>query len=124
MSEILIIFLYLLFGFLSGILGGLGMGGGTILIPLLTIFLGMEQHLSQGINLLAFLLMSAFSLIIHYRNGFLKLDGIFYIIIPGIFFSVSGAFLAGFLPSNILKISFGVFLCILSLLQLVKVLKK
>ena len=37
------IFLLILFGFLAGIIGGMGMGGGTILIPLLTIFLSISQ---------------------------------------------------------------------------------
>ncbi|MGB9679340.1 MAG: sulfite exporter TauE/SafE family protein, partial [Thermoanaerobacteraceae bacterium] len=41
-------------GILSGIIGGMGLGGGTILIPALTIFAGIEQHLAQSINLLSF----------------------------------------------------------------------
>lgn len=60
MSVFLNIFLFILFGLFSGILGGLGMGGGTLLIPLLTIFMGLDQKLSQGINLLSFLIMSIF----------------------------------------------------------------
>jgi len=51
--NIFAIILSLLFGILSGVLGGLGMGGGTLLIPLLTIFLNFEQKLAQGINLLS-----------------------------------------------------------------------
>ena len=47
MNIYLTIFLYVLFGFLSGVFGGLGMGGGTLLIPLLTIFLGLDQKLCQ-----------------------------------------------------------------------------
>ena len=31
-------------GFLSGIIGGMGIGGGTILIPIMTIFLGFDQN--------------------------------------------------------------------------------
>lgn len=124
MSIYLLVFLYILFGFTAGIFGGLGMGGGTLLIPLLTIFLGLDQKLCQGINLVSFLVMALFSLIIHYKNGYLKLDGTKFIVISGIIFSISGALLAGYLPSKILKIAFGVFLCILSILQVVKVLKK
>ena len=30
-------------GFVSGVIGGMGMGGGTLLIPILTIFLAFEQ---------------------------------------------------------------------------------
>ncbi len=124
MNIYLTIFLYVLFGFLSGVFGGLGMGGGTLLIPLLTIFLGLDQKLCQGINLVSFLVMALFSLVIHYKNGFLNLNGTKYIIISGIIFSICGALLAGILPSKILKIAFGVFLCILSVVQVIKVLKK
>lgn len=124
MNIYLTIFLYVLFSFLSGVFGGLGMGGGTLLIPLLTIFLGLDQKLCQGINLVSFLVMALFSLVIHYKNGFLNLNGTKYIIISGIIFSICGALLAGILPSKILKIAFGVFLCILSVVQVIKVLKK
>lgn len=109
---------------MSGIFGGLGMGGGTLLIPLLTIFLSLDQKLSQGINLVSFLVMAIFSLLIHYKNGFIETKGIIYIILSGVIFSVLGALLAGFLPSKILRTAFGVFLCLLSLVEVVKVFKK
>ena len=35
---------YLLAGLLFGVLGGMGMGGGIILIPVLTWFLGAAQQ--------------------------------------------------------------------------------
>ena len=122
MSDFLIIFLYIFFGLISGVLGGLGMGGGTLLIPLLTIFIGLDQKLSQGINLMSFLLMSIFSLLIHFKRGFIKSEGIFLIIITGIIFSVIGAYLAGYLPSKFLKLAFGIFLCTLAVFQIIKVL--
>ena len=120
MSE----FLYVLFGFLSGIFGGRGMGGGTLLIPLLTIFLGVDQKLAQGINLIAFLVMALLSLCIHFKNGYLKGRGVVYIIISGVIFSSLSALVAGYLPSRILRICFGVFLCGLAVLEFVKVFKK
>lgn len=124
MSIYLTIFLYVLFGFLAGIFGGLGMGGGTILIPLLTIFCSLDQKLSQGINLVSFLVMALFALIVHYKNGYVKTKGIFYIILSGIIFSALGSLLAGILPSKILRMAFGVFLCVLSIIQVIKVVKK
>lgn len=117
MSNFLIIFLCIFFGLISGVLGGLGMGGGTLLIPLLTIFLNFDQKLSQGLNLLSFLFMAIFSLTIHFKNGFVKMQNIHLIILSGVFFSILGALLAGYIPSNILRISFGVFLILLSLKQ-------
>lgn len=120
MNVYLTIFLYILFGFLAGVFGGLGMGGGTLLIPLLTIFLSLDQKLCQGINLLSFLVMALFSLIIHFRNGYIDMKGTSYIIISGIIFSIVGALLAGYLPSKILRIAFGAFLCLLSIYQIIK----
>ena len=117
------IVLNVLFGFISGIFGGLGMGGGTLLIPLLSIFLGMEQKLCQGINLVAFLVMALFSLIIHFKNGYVVTRGIIFIVLSGIVFSVCGALIAGFLPSGPLRIAFGVFLCLLSVYQGIKAIK-
>ena len=124
MNIYLLIFLYILFGFLAGIFGGLGMGGGTLLIPLLTIFLGLDQKLCQGINLVSFLVMALFSLIIHYKNGFIKTKGIWYIILSGIAFSVLGAFIAVNAPTKVLRIAFGVFLCVLSVIETIKAVKK
>lgn len=117
-------FLYVLFGFLSGILGGMGMGGGTLLIPLLTIFLSVDQKLAQGINLVAFLVMALISLIIHFKNGYIKTRGTFYIIGSGVLFSCLSAFLAGYLPSDILRKCFGGFLCLLAIIEIAKAFKK
>lgn len=116
--------LYILFGFLAGIFGGLGMGGGTVLIPLLTIFLNFDQKLSQGINLISFLVMALIALIIHTKNGLVSTKGIIFIIISGLAFSALGALLAGVLPSKALRIAFGVFLCLLSVIEVFKVFKK
>ena len=124
MSIFLMIILYGILGFVSGIFGGLGMGGGTLLIPLLNITLGLDQKLCQGINLVSFLVMALFSLIIHYKNGYIQTKGISFIIISGILFSLVGALIAGIIPSEILRISFGVFLCILALIELVKIFAK
>lgn len=124
MSLVLTVVIYAMLGFISGIFGGLGMGGGTLLIPLLNIFLGLDQKLCQGINLVAFLVMALFSLIIHYKNGFIQTKGIFYIICSGVVFSLGGAILAGIVPSNVLRITFGVFLCILSIIEFIKTLKE
>ena len=50
--------LLVLVGVLSGAVGGMGMGGGTVTIPLLVLFAGVEQKLAQAANLFSFLPMS------------------------------------------------------------------
>ncbi len=117
------VFLQILFGILGGFFGGLGMGGGTLLIPLLTIFLGFEQPLSQGINLLTFLVMAVFSLGIHSKNGLIATKGIFWIILGGVIFAIGGSFLATVIPSGILRRCFGAFLSLLAIWEFVKAIK-
>lgn len=122
--SILSIVLNVVFGVVAGIFGGLGMGGGTLLIPLLTIFLGFPQKLAQGINLLSFLVMAIFSLIIHWRHGYVKVKGTFWLVFCGIISSLLGAILAGIVPGKLLRVFFGGFLCLLSIFQLINILKK
>lgn len=111
------IFWLILFGLLGGVLGGMGMGGGTLLIPLLTIFLNISQKGAQAINLLAFLPMSIVALIIHSKNKLVKFKVSIPIIITGIASSVFGAYLAGIINASNLSLYFGVFLITIGVLQ-------
>ncbi len=92
----------------------MGMGGGTILIPALTIIFGVEQHVAQATNLIAFLPMALFTLSVHKKNGLLKTEGLSFIVIPAVVTSVAAGFAAALLPSEILKKLFGAFLVALS----------
>ncbi len=91
-------------------LGGMGMGGGTVLIPTFTILLGVEQHVAQATNLIAFLPMALFTLKLHKQNGLLKTDGLWWVVIPALITSVAAGFAAALLPSVVLKKLFGAFL--------------
>ncbi len=119
--------LYLIAGFVSGFLGGMGMGGGTVLIPALTIFLGVEQHVAQATNLIAFLPMAAFSLNVHKKQGLLKSEGALWLILPAVITAVAGGLVAAYLPADILKKLFGAFLTALAVkgaLQIFSTLRK
>ncbi len=106
--------IFLLAGFFSGVLGGMGMGGGTVLIPALTVFFGVEQHVAQATNLIAFLPMAAFSLKVHKENGLLKTNGLWWIVLPALLTSIAAGFAAALLPSEVLRKLFGVFLVALA----------
>ena len=103
-------YLYLLLGFLGGVPAGMGMGGGTVTIPLLVLVGGVEQKIAQCANLFSFLPMSLGALKTHAENGLLKTQGILWIILPALALSFLGAWLAASLSSNILKKAFGAFL--------------
>ena len=52
-------------GILSGIVSGTGMGGGTILIFLLSCILGIEQHIAQATNLIFFIPTAVVAIIVN-----------------------------------------------------------
>ncbi len=110
-------FLLILYGLIGGILGGMGMGGGTLLIPLLTIFGGLNQIESQAINLISFSVMAIISIIIHAKNKLIDFKIALPLIISGLLFSVLGSLLANSINTLSLKTLFGVFLVALGLFQ-------
>ena len=111
------IILLVLTGLISGVLGGMGMGGGTILIPLLTIFFNVGQKEAQAINLVAFIPMAIVSLAIHIKNKRVKKEGLLWIIVPAVLTSVGGGFAAQAVNGEVLKRIFGGFLLLLSVVQ-------
>lgn len=111
-------FLWLfLAGLGGGFLGGMGMGGGTLLIPILTIFLKCSQHLAQAVNLISFIPMAVVALVLHFKNGLIEKKGILYVIIPALLLAVAGSLIASKLDEKLLSKIFGGFLLGLSILQ-------
>ena len=117
-------YLYLILGFIGGIPAGMGMGGGTVTIPLLVLVGGVEQKIAQCANLFSFLPMSSLALRTHAKNGLLETQGILWVIAPALLLSAVGAFAASALPSEILRKGFGAFLIGLSAFTFYKTLDK
>ena len=111
-------FLLILVGFLAGVIGGMGMGGGTILVPLLS-FLDLGQKSVQATNLISFLPMCVVALLFHNKNHLVCKKHIGWIIIPAVLFSVLGAILGQKAQNDTLKMCFGVFLVLVGVWQLV-----
>ena len=118
------IFVFVIVGIVGGLLGGMGMGGGTLLIPLLTIFCKVEQHTAQAINLISFIPMAVVALIVHAKNKLVDKYKVLYIIIPGLIGCVGGCFLSKALSGNLLTRLFGGFLILLSIFQFFTEIKK
>lgn len=111
-------------GILGGIIGGMGMGGGTLTIPILTIFLGFKQIQAQGINLIAFLPMSIIALVIHFRNHLVAYKETWLLALVGSVCSVFGAIWANMIPNIVLKKLFALFLIGLAIWQIVEINKE
>lgn len=106
--------LLFIIGVCGGILGGMGMGGGTLLIPLLTLVAGVSQHIAQAVNLISFIPMAVVALFIHFKNRLVEKKDALLIIIPGILFCIVGALIAKNVEETMLKRFFGGFLILLS----------
>lgn len=114
------IFILIVIGVAGGILAGMGMGGGTLLIPLLTVFGGVAQRQAQGINLLAFLPMAAVALVIHFKNKLIKPKSTLWLIVPACVCSIFGALLASVMQPQVLRIIFGSFIGLLGIILLIE----
>lgn len=101
---------HLLAGVIFGVIGGMGMGGGVILIPVLTWFLGAGQQEAQGLNLLCFLPMSVFALAAHLKKKHVDIPLALLLAGGGLAGSLGGAYLANLLESELLGKLFGGFL--------------
>ena len=112
--------LYVIFGALAGVAAGMGMGGGTILIPALTLLMALPQHAAQGVNMLAFLPAAVIALIVHGRAGRLSLRDCLPLILSGAAGAIAGALLANLLAGEWLRRGYGVFLILLAVCQLIR----
>ena len=114
MTEILI-------GIIAGIVSGTGMGGGTILILLLSFIfclsfmLGVEQHVAQASNLIFFIPTAIVAIIVNWRNKNIDLKLAILISIFGILGAIVGANISIHIDVGILKRCFGIFLAIITL---------
>ncbi|MFH1202114.1 MAG: sulfite exporter TauE/SafE family protein [Candidatus Omnitrophota bacterium] len=109
--------LYLILGLVAGILSGfLGIGGGTIIIPVLVYLFGLTQHQAQGTTLAIMIPpVGLLAALVYYRQG--------NVIIPIAIWAALGFFLGGYLgaqwvmpvPDLALKRIFGVFLAVIGL---------
>lgn len=108
---------YILAGLFGGVLGGMGMGGGVLLIPALTVLLDVGQQIAQGVNLISFIPMSVVALIIHAKNKQVVWRDLLWIILPACVSCVGGALLAVSTGSKILKFCYGIFLTLLGITQ-------
>lgn len=101
----------------AGVIGGMGMGGGTLLIPLLNIFFGIKQHTAQAVNLAVFIPMSLAALIVHIKNKLIDFKKALIVAVPATLTAVGGSFAAKSIESGALQKYFGVFLILIAVFQ-------
>lgn len=105
-------------GLVTGVLSGMGVGGGTLLMIYLVSFAGVGQAQAQGTNLLYFLPCSAAALVTHVKNGFVDKNVVLPCIIAGVVTTLIASFAATALDTVLLKRIFGAFLVIVGVSEL------
>ncbi|MEG1988197.1 MAG: sulfite exporter TauE/SafE family protein [Oscillibacter sp.] len=102
-------------GLFAGILSAWGVGGGTLLLLVMTLLLGVDQQTAQGINLLFFLPTAATALFCHGKNGYLDVPTLKAAIPPAVLCALAGAWVATAVDTALLRRPFGVYLLLAAL---------
>lgn len=97
--------------FLAGMLGSLtGLGGGVVIVPLLTLGFGVDLHYAIGASLVSVIATSSGAAAAYLREGYSNMRVGMFLEIATTVGAVSGAFLAGYLSTSVIAIVFGVVL--------------
>ena len=94
----------------ASVISAWGVGGGTLLLLVMTLFLGVDQRTAQGINLLFFLPTAASALVCHIRNGYLDKPTLRSAVPPAVVFAALGAWAATAVDVAVLRKPFGIYL--------------
>ena len=103
-------FLPFLCGLGASVISAWGVGGGTLLLLVMTLFLGVDQRTAQGVNLLFFLPTAASALVCHWRGGYLDKPTLKSAVPWAVIAALLGAWIATALDVEILRKPFGIYL--------------
>lgn len=112
--------LTLISGFIAGIAGGMGIGGGTLLIPALTLLGGVEQHTAQSANLIFFIPTAVSALVIHIKNKSIDIKKAVIMSSVGVAGALLGSAAANFTDGTVLRKMFAVFLAVFGIAEILR----
>ena len=94
----------------ASVISAWGVGGGTLLLLVMTLFFGVDQRTAQGVNLLFFLPTAASALVCHARGGYLDKPTLKAAVPPAVILALAGAWAATALDVELLRKPFGAYL--------------
>ncbi len=116
--------LYIVVSIFSGIFAGMGMGGGTFLIPMLALFFGVEQIYCQSTNVLCFIVLAIFCFIFYVKNKLIDFKILVFVALPATIISFFSSLFALNLSSEILHYAFAGFILLIGILSFVSSIKE
>ena len=109
----------ILAGFFSGVIGGMGLGGGAVLLIYLTVFAGVDQMAAQGINLFFFLPIGLTAVCIYAFRRQMAPRTVGFMVAGGLPGAAIGWLFSRFLGGNWLRILFAVLLLAYGLKEII-----
>lgn len=113
-------FLILLISCFSGIFAGMGMGGGTFLIPLLSLIFSVPQIICQSTNVLCFVVLASICTVIYIKNKLVDFKALICIAIPASLIAFFASLFALKMSSELLGILFACFIILVGVFYFVK----
>ncbi len=107
-------------GFVSAVLGAMGIGGGGVLVLYLSGFKNYPQLLSQGINLLFFLPIGLIAVLMHLKNRLIDKKIGLYVSLGALPAAALGVYISSLISEEMLRKGFGLFLLYLGISQIIK----
>ena len=121
MSVILFTLIILIGAYVAGLLGSLtGLGGGVVIIPLLTLLLGVDIHYAIGASLVSVIATSSGSAAAYVKEGITNIRLGMFLEIATTLGALAGAMLAIYIPTHYIAILFGVILIFSAIMSLRK----
>jgi uncharacterized membrane protein YfcA len=121
MSVIVFTVIILIGSYFAGLLGSLtGLGGGVVIIPLLTLLLNVDIHYAIGASLVSVIATSSGSAAAYVKEGITNMRLGMFLEIATTAGAMCGALLAVYIPTHYIAILFGVILICSALLSLKK----
>jgi uncharacterized membrane protein YfcA len=115
MTGLALVVALVAFGVVTGAASGLrGVGGGTLMVPFLTLAAGMSQHSAEATSLLVVLPTAIVGSLVLRRRGIGDLGLALRFGALGAVGGILGALLALALPGHVLRIVFAAFLLLVS----------
>lgn len=108
----------------SGVFAGMGMGGGTFLIPLLSLFFGVEQIVCQSTNVICFVFLAIICSVIYIKNKLIDFKVVICVAIPATIIASFASIFAIRTDSNILQICFSCFIILVGIFYFIKTIKE
>lgn len=114
------ILLLILFSGLSGIFAGMGMGGGTFLIPLLSLVFGFSQTICQSTNVVCFVVLASICFVIYVKNKLIDFKAMFCVGLPALAIAILASIFALKIKSDLLGILFACFIILVGIFCFIK----